>query len=498
MLVQLKPLVMSCALLIATIINSTSVTAQTATEPTAFLKKTFVFPDQPAVEVPAELSAVPLWTVVSNGSNPNAAPSTWCNAWVPAKGIEGWDADDCVVSITEVTAATYDYQLPADRRQWLRFWATRPQNFVFVVPSFAADQAEMLARVEAADGVDGAIVNDPTALASLFRSELDELKADVETLQGDVGTIAGFLDPANDEGLTKTIEDVVTTRLEAFRDELPTSPSGMEGRISTIEGRVQTLDTWVGGQPDRVAGLVQTNLATALADESSTLRVFLEERYGNQVATALGDENSPLRIAFERNANQVAKALGDKTHPLSVALGGNAGQLALALADPDHLLNQTLAQKADQTAVASIGTWLLRLTIAPIAFALVAVITMMWLRRRTAQVERAVETTVELPADLQERLDQVATGGSAYQPTIKVDGIASTPRVTAAPNASDGEPMFFIEGVGGHRSNNSVKASNVASFLKKAGYNGRLQEASPKTGLEFTTKRSVPSGALPT
>lgn len=188
-MVKLQSLVLSCAFLIIASLAPTLVAAQAVTEPTPFLQRMFVFPDKPSVAVPAELSAVPTWTVVSNGSNPKAAPATWCKVWLPVKGVSDWTADDCVRSITEVSAAVYDYQLPADVVQWYRFWETRPKNFVYLVPSFAADQAEMLARVEAG-GDSGNIVNDPAILASLFRSEVEQLRTDVDQLQSDVGTIA--------------------------------------------------------------------------------------------------------------------------------------------------------------------------------------------------------------------------------------------------------------------------------------------------------------------
>jgi len=493
-MVSKKSLVLGVALSIAPFIIPTLVAAQAVTEPNAFLQRTFTFPDQPPVEVPAELSAVPVWTVVSNGRNPAAAPSTWCNAWIEVKAVPGWDVDDCIASITQVSAAVYDYNLPADRRQWLRFWATRPQNFVYVVPSFAADQAEMLARVEAAAGVNGAIVNDPVALAALFRSELDELKADVTELQGDVGIIVGFLDTNNEEGITKAIQDVMAEELGAIRAERAET----EARISEVAGRVDDLEVWTTQDaPALVAELVESNLMEALTDKSSPFRVFLDMEYGNQVGMALADDMSPLSIAFARNADQVAEALADETSALSVALKGNAGQVALALLQPDSLLNQELNKKAEQAAVTSLWGWLIYLAIATLVFAVPAIGVMVWQHYRTKQVERAVETTVEIPADLQDRLEQVASGGSAYEPVVKVNGVVCRARVTAGPTAKDGESMFFIDGIEGHRSMNPVKKSNVPSLLIKAGNNGRFKGAHAGTTATRTSAVRAPSGALP-
>ena len=269
MLIKQKTLVLSSAIAIATLWAPTLVTAQAVTEPTSFLKRTFIFPDQPEMEVAAELSAVPLWTVVSNGSNFQAAPRTWCNAWVPAKGISDWDYDDCVRSITEVSAAVYDLQLPADEAQWYRFWETRPSNFVYVVPSFAADQAEMLARVEVA-GTDEEIVNDPVALASLFRSELDQLHADVSQLQTDVGTIASSL--ADVVGVRDTVLDLATT-VGGIRRDTTNRLSGVEAaqvaQGNTLKELTQAIDTIKDAQANQANTL--TTQGKRLDDQGARL-----------------------------------------------------------------------------------------------------------------------------------------------------------------------------------------------------------------------------------
>lgn len=348
MLVKLKSLVLGIALMVAMLVP-TFATAQAEAEPTSFLKRTFVFPDNPPVEVSAELSAVPLWTVVSNGSNPDAAPSTWCNAWVPAKGIAGWTLDDCVLSITEVSAAIYDYQLPADRRQWYRFWSTRPSNFVYLVPSFAADQAVMLARAEADGGTDE-MVDDPTRLAELFREELTQLREDLTILQGDVGTMAEAMGEMSQD--IKTLKDTSVAKTDVpglVDDALRDSGALRDIRASDKEAVEVYVAEQLAALPetlsqDDVTGLIETAMANlgipqAVIDTAVATAMDEFETRLNDVEALAKDNFETLKNKADQSAvddlsdrvGAVEKGLNDLQGSSSTSVWGIPAPTWLAL-----------------------------------------------------------------------------------------------------------------------------------------------------------------------